>query len=153
MFATIRTKLIGFSIASLLFIGLVGGAGYYGYLSVNSAYLDTRENFMLNEKQLDAEVAQNAIRADLLIILRASKSGDTAAFDAAQKALNTLLNELAHQSIKSETLTAAAEEVRLAYTAVRSAEEAYTNSARNIAALAMSNADVAEVQFDVLNKQ
>src|SRR3990172_8916577 len=81
MFATIRAKLLGFGFVSLLSIVLVGVGGYYGYHVPSGALADSQGRFDAVNTQLRAELAQDAMRSDVLLILRAAKSGDQAAYE------------------------------------------------------------------------
>lgn len=158
MFATIRAKLLGFGFVSLLFIVLVGGAGYYGYHVPSRALADSQVRFDVVSTQLSTQLAQDAVRTDVLQILRAAKSGDAVAFEEAQKELNGHLDVLTGQTAKSRTSAAPTEnirpeKIRQAAAVVRADEEAYAKSARNIAAQAMSNSGGAEAQFSIFNEQ
>lgn len=157
MFATIRAKLLGFGFVSLLFIMLVGGAGYYGY-SVHSGVLsDSQGRFDAFNTQLRTELAHDAVRTDVLQILRAARIGDPVAYEAAQMELNEHLDVL--DKAASNRITAAPtgnirpEKIRKAAAAVRADEEAYAKSARSIAALAMTGSGGAEAQFNAFNEQ
>jgi len=153
MFVTIRAKLLGFSFVSLLFIVLVGGGGYYGYRVLNGALADSQARSDAVNTQLRTELAQDAVRVDVLQILRVAKSGDPVAYEEAQKELNEHLDALAEQTARNRTSAAPAEKIRQAAAVVRADEEAYANSARNIAALAISNSGGAEAQFNAFNEQ
>ncbi len=158
MFATIRAKLLAFSFVSVLFIVLVGGAGYYGYHVLSGAISDTQGSSDAVNTQLRAELVQDEVRADVLQILRTAKSGDSAAHDAAahdaaQKELNEHLEVLTGQTSNSRIPDALAGKVRQADADVRAGEEAYARSARNIAALANTGSGDAEAQFNAFNEQ
>jgi methyl-accepting chemotaxis protein len=152
MFATIRAKLLGFSIVSLLSIILVGAAGYYGYRVFGGAVEDAQGGFDTVNTQLRMELAEHAVRADVLQSLRAAKGGDSAAYEEAQKKLNEHLNDLTGKSANSMSSDALAEKTRQAAAVVRADEQAYTQSAMNIAALAMTNSAGAEAQFGAFNE-
>ena len=152
MFATIRAKLLGFSIVSLLSIALVGAAGYYGYRVFGGTVEEAQGGFDTVNTQLRMELAEHAVRADVLRILRAAKGGDTAAYDEAQKELNDHLNVLTDKSASSRSPAALAEKTRQATAVVRADEQAYTQSALNIAALAVTNSAAAEAQFGAFNE-
>jgi len=151
MFATIRAKLIGFGFISLLSVVLAGGAGYYGYRVSSGSLADTQARFDAVNTLLRTDLAQDAVRADVLQILRVAKSGDPVAYEEAQKELNGHLDVL-EQAARNRTSTALAEKVRQAATAVRADEEAYTKAARNIATQAMTNNSGAEAQFTAFNE-
>lgn len=152
MFATIRAKLIGLSFVSLLFILLAGGAGYYGYSVLSDALADTQGSHDVVNTQLRADMVQDAVRADMLQILRESKSGNTAGYEEALKELNEHLNAMTDKTAKNTTVAALTEKTRQAVAVVRADEDACAKSARNIAALAMTNSGAAEAQFSAFNE-
>jgi len=152
MFATIRAKLLAFSIVSLLSIVMVGAAGYYGYRVFGGAVEDAQGGFDAMNTQLRMEVAEHAVRADVLQILRVTKGGDTAAYEEVQKNLNEHLNVLTDKSSNIRNSDAPAIKIRQAAAVVRADVGAYTQSALNIAALAMTNSAAAEAQFGAFNE-
>jgi len=151
MFATIRAKLLGFSIVSLLSIILLCAAGYFGYLVLGGAAADAQEKFDTMNTQLRMDLAGHAVRADVLQILRVARSGDSVASEAAQKDLKEHLNVLADRTANSRNSAAVSEKIRQATAVVRADEQAYTQSALNIAALAMTSSAGAEAQFSAFN--
>ena len=157
MFATIRAKLLGFGFVSLLFIVLVGGAGYYGYSMLSGVLSDSQGRFDAFNTQLRTELAHDAVRTDVLQILRAARSGDPVAYEAAQMELNEHLDVLdkaaSNSSPAAPTENIRPEKIRKAAAAVRADEEAYAKSARSIAALAMTGSGGAEAQFNAFNEQ
>jgi len=152
MFATIRAKLLGFSMVSLISIVLVGAAGYYGYRILDGAAADAQGRFDTVNNQLRSELADHAVRADLLHILRVAKGGESAAYEQAQKELNEHLNVLTDKTAKRNDSAAATDKIRQAIAVVRADEEAYTQSAMNIAALAMMNSAGAEAQIGAFDE-
>jgi methyl-accepting chemotaxis protein len=151
MFATIRAKLLGLSFVSLLAIILMGAAGYYGYLVFDGAVADAQERFDTINSQIRMELAEHAVRADVLQILRVAKGGDSAANEEAQKNLKEHVNVLTNKSANSRNSAAFPEKIRQAIAVVRADEQAYTQSALNIASLAMTSSAGAEAQFSAFN--
>ena len=156
MFATIRAKLLGLSFVSLISIVLVGIAGYYGYRMLDGAAADARVRFDTENVRLRTELAEHAVRADLLHILRLAKGGDSTAFEEAQKELNQHLKFLTEKSANRNDAAMVTDKIRKAAAVVRADEDAYTQSAMNIAALALMNSAGAEAQLgafdDLFNK-
>ena len=156
MFATIRAKLLGLSFVSLISIVLVGIVGYYGYRMLDGAAADARVRFDTENVRLRTELAEHAVRADLLHILRLAKGGDSTAFEEAQKELNQHLKFLTEKSANRNDAAMVTDKIRKAAAVVRADEDAYTQSAMNIAALALMNSAGAEAQLgafdDLFNK-
>jgi HAMP domain-containing protein len=125
---------------------------YYGYRLLGGAVEDAQGGFDSVNAQLRMELTEHAVRADVLRILRAAKGGDAAAYDDAQKELNEHLNVLTDKSAKSGSPAALAEKIRQATAVVRADEQAYSQSALNIAALAVTNSAAAEAQFGAFNE-
>jgi len=151
MFASIRAKLIGLSIVTLLCILLVGGSGYYGHYTLTGANTQRQVNSDAINAHLRAEVELEVVRADVLQVLHAAKNGDPVAYEEAQKKLNEHLNTL-EKNIKAGDFSAFTEKIRQAAAVVRADEEVYAKLARDIAALAMTNSGSAEMQFNAFNE-
>ena len=147
MFATIRAKLIGLSVISLLGIVLVGMAGFYGYYMASDAYADKQGGLDALGAHIRTDAAHDVVRADVLQILRAAKGGDAVAFEEAQKELNEHLGVLTDKTAQNSTAIPAGK-IRQAAAAVHADEEVFVKSALNIAALAMANSSGAETQFN-----
>ncbi len=152
MFATIRAKLLAFSIFSIVSIVLVGAAGFYGYRVIGGTNADAQKVLDAMNAQLRTEAAEHAVRADVLQMLRIAKSGDTASYEEAQKKLNEHLSVLAGKSSINGDAGASAIKIRQAAAAVRADVGAYTQSALNISALAMTNSAAAEAQFGAFDE-
>ena len=94
MFVTIRAKLIGLSFLSLLFIALVGGFGYYSNVELAKALADTHGKQEAINSFMQASMGQDAVRADVLQLLRASRNADAVAYKEASDDLNGHLKAL-----------------------------------------------------------
>jgi methyl-accepting chemotaxis protein len=147
MFATIRAKLIGLGLISLLSIVLAGGGGYYGYSLLADACAEKQGGFGASSALIRADAAQEVVRADVLQILRAAKSGDTATYDDALKELNEHLKALIVSIAGNTSSMATGEKPRQAIAAARAEADSYAKSAQSIAALALTNSAAAEAQF------
>ena len=146
MFVTIRAKLIGLSFLSLLFTALVGGFGYYSNVELADALAGAhgrQEGLNVQES-----LGQDAVRADVLQLLRVSRNADDAAFKAASDDLNghlkALMGNIANTGLSEKTRQAAA--------IVKADVNAFAKSAQSIAALAQTDILSAEAQFNVFNE-
>jgi len=151
MFVTIRAKLIGFSVLSLLSVALVGGVGYYGKSELSDAIDYTQGNFALINTNMRANMSHDEIRADVLQILREAKIGETVAYKEAVKNLNGHMQSLSANIAGIVNSQAVAPQTRQAGSAVKTSVEGYIKSAQNIVALAQTDTVSAEVQFDEFN--
>ena len=146
MFVTIRAKLIGLTFLSLLFTALVGGFGYYSNVELADALAGAhgrQEGLNVQES-----LGQDAVRADVLQLLRVSRNADDAAFKAASDDLNghlkALMGNIANTGLSEKTRQAAA--------IVKADVNAFAKSAQSIAALAQTDILSAEAQFNVFNE-
>jgi twitching motility protein PilJ len=147
MFVTIRAKLIGFIFLSLLFIALVGGFGYYSNTELADAMAEMQGKSEAINTLVQGSIAQDAVRADVLQILRAAKSGDAVVYKEAARDLNDHLKALTG-NVASNGLT---EKTRQAVAIVSADAGVYAKSAQSIAALAQADSGGAEAQFIVFN--
>lgn len=148
MFVTIRAKLIGFSFLSLLFIALVGGFGYYSNVELGDALVETQGKLEAINTHTQGKIAQDAVRADVLQILRAAKSGDAVAYKDAANDLNEHLKALTSR-VDNNGL---AEKIRQAVAIVSTDAGVCAKSAQSIAAQAQADSGGAEAQFSVFNE-
>ena len=148
MFVTIRAKLIGFSILSMLLILLVSGSGYYGGYELHKALLETQENTTAVNSYLRASAAHGMMRADVLQILRAAKNGDAASYADAEKDLSGHIRILT-DSVAS--LATVSEKNREAFASLGTDADSYIKLAQRIAELAKTDSSAAEEQFNVFN--
>lgn len=147
MLVTIRAKLIGFSVFSLLLVLLVGIAGNYGKSELNRAVANSQDNFPVINTNTQINIALDGVRTDLLQILREAKNGETTAYKEAIRNLNEQLKLLGNNANKLSTSTVLSEKTRQAATIVRAGVEGYTKSAQGIATTALVDMAGAEVQL------
>jgi len=147
MFVTIRAKLIGFTILSLLFVSLVGGSSFYGGNVLFGVMAESRENnlAMDNFKSIDTVYAM--LRADVLQILLAAKRGDVTAYEEASKALNSHAKQLTGNTSKFPAVASLSDQSRKALIAARTDAENLVKQAQNISGLAKTDAGGAEAQL------
>jgi twitching motility protein PilJ len=148
MFVTIRAKLIGFSILSLLIAVLVGGAGYYGKSAQRETIEYTQAKFVLVNANMSADKAQDEVRADTLQILREAKNGETALYNDAVNNLNEHLKTLSSNVAKIMNSAVLSEKPRQAIAIVRADIESYVKSAQDIVSLAPRDIAGADKLFD-----
>ena len=151
MFVTIRAKLIGLSFLSLLFILTVSGAGYYGGYELKNALSDTRGNFEAINSYMRADAAHGMVRADVLEILRAAKSGAVVEYEDAVKGLNEHLKILTANITNNAAFAVLSEKSRKAIAAVRTDTDSYAKLAQKIALMAKTDGSGAEAQFNTFN--
>jgi twitching motility protein PilJ len=149
MFVTIRAKLIGFSFLMLLLIALVGGFAYYSNAELANVIGQTHAKSEAINTTMQQSLAQDAVRADVLQILRTAKSGDAAAYKEASNDLNDHLKGLSGNTAANNRLT---EKPRSAIATVNADADVYASSAQSIAALAQADSVGAEAQFSVFNE-
>ena len=149
MFVTIRAKLIGFSFLMLLLIALVGGFAYYSNAELANVIGQTHAKSEVINTYMQQSLAQDAVRADVLQILRTAKSGDAAAYKEASNDLNDHLKGLSGNTAANNRLT---EKTRSAIATVNADADVYASSAQSIAALAQADSAGAEAQFSVFNE-
>lgn len=153
MFVTMRTKLIGFSLFSLIMILLVGGVGYYGKSELEESITYTQRNFTLLNANMRVNMAHDEIRADVLQVLREAKIGETIAYKEAVKNLNDHLKALDGYIKNILNSSALQDKTRQAVGTVRTDVEDYTKSAQAIVQLAQTDTAGAETQLNEFNEK
>ncbi len=148
MFATIRAKIIGLSVLSLLFVLLVTGTGYYGYSGSGGATMrnDAKSGMLSGE-------AQALARADVLEAVRAAKGGDMERYKDAAKDLKRHLDALNSGMGPNTAPAAFSEKARQAAAGIRTGEENYVKLAQSIATLAQTDPGGAEAQLGVFSAE
>ncbi|MDH4234079.1 MAG: methyl-accepting chemotaxis protein [Gallionella sp.] len=153
MFATIRAKIIGFSLFSLMAILLVGGAGNYGKTGLSSAIAPAQDILAANNTNMRVNIAHDEVRADVLQILRNARNGDVAAGKEIEKSLTERLKELNTNIVRIMASNVLAEKTRQAASVVRADVEGYAKSAQSIATMAQIDSAGAEAQFVDFNEK
>lgn len=147
MFATIRAKIIGFSVLSLLFVLLVAGFGYYGYSGLGGAFTRNDPLGMLSGE------AHAMARADVLEAVRAAKSGDMEHYKDAAKDLKRHLDALTSSMAQNTAPSSFSEKTRQAVAGIRTGEDNYAKLAQSIATLAQTDPGGAEAQLGVFSAE
>jgi methyl-accepting chemotaxis protein len=150
MFVTIRAKLIGLSILSLLIVVAVGGAGYYSKTELSDTIDSAQGSLVLINTNMRANIAQDEIRADVLQILREARSGETPAYKEAVKNLNDHAKSLTDNTAKIISSATLSEKFRQAAVAIRADVDGFTKSAQAIAIQAPVDVVGADKLFDEL---
>jgi methyl-accepting chemotaxis protein len=153
MLVTIRARLIGFSILSLLIVVLVGGVGYYGKSELRDAIEYMQGKLVLANTSMRVNLAQDEIRADVLQILREAKGVETPAYKEEVKNLDEHLKTLSSNTAKILNTTDLSEKFRQAVVLERADIEVYAKSAKDIASLAPIDAAGSEKLFDDFNEK
>jgi methyl-accepting chemotaxis protein len=148
MFVTIRAKLIGLSFLSVLFIALVGGYGYYNIVRLANFISDTHGKQETLNTFVQSSISQDAVRADVLQLLRASKSGDAVSYKEASSDLSEHLKTLAGKPFSNGLSEATKQAVAI----VNADASAYAKSAQSIAAMAQADIGSAEAQLSAFNE-
>ena len=98
-----------------------------------------------------ADAAHGMVRANVLQILRAAKSGDVAEYEDAAKGLNEHLKTLTANATNNAAFAALSEKSRKAIATVRTDADSYVKLAQKIALMAKTDGSGAEAQFNAFN--
>lgn len=152
MFKTIRTKLIGLSLLSLCFIFLAGVAvDYAGGESANE-FSGVQGNSAEIIAPLQESAMHELVRADVLQVLRAGKSGEVPAYQEAVQELNEHLKTLNDSVTRKLIADKLSDKTRQALAAVREDVGNYVRLAQDIGALPLDAAGSAEAQWISFNE-
>lgn len=152
MFATIRAKIIGFSFLSLLFIALMSGAGYYGYVEFTHVMgkLNGHDSIKADMRN---SMAHEMVRADVLQVLRHARNGDMESYKEVAKDLQKHLDTLTSSAAKATASTGFADKTRAAIATVRTDADGFAKVAQNITTLALTDPNGAEELFGAFNAE
>jgi methyl-accepting chemotaxis protein len=146
MFATVRAKLIAFSLVSLSFIMLVGAAGYYEKSGLKDALAHTQQNFTALNTQMQLSQVIEQAYGDVAQVMREARIGNTEPYNEALRSLDNDLKTLdsAVRQIGSAPLP---DKIRQAAAIARTGADDFAKSARSIASQAVADAPGAEAQM------
>lgn len=146
MFATVRAKLIAFSLVSLSSIMLVAAAGYYEKSELKDALAHTQQNFTAINTQMQLSQVMEQAYGDVVQAMREARIGNTEPYNEALRSLDSDLKTLngAARQIGAAPLP---EKTRQAAAIVRMGADDFTKSARSIASQAVADAPGAEAQM------
>jgi methyl-accepting chemotaxis protein len=143
---TIRQKLLALCMVSLLFVMLVGGVGYWGIVTLERASQDMLVKFVALRNSLEADMMHDAIRADVLAVLRAAKLADRGQLEQARNDIKEHGDWFRSSLQKNEALALDAG-VKGALGAAKPRLEAYLSNAQQLAELATGDSAAAEAKF------
>lgn len=151
MFVTIRAKLIGFSTLALLLVALVGGAAFYGKTELGAAVEQTQGSISLLDSNIRANVAQEQIRAEILLLSR--DAAETEANKNAIKRANEQLNTLNSNTQRIMNAANVTGKSRQAIAEVSADVEGYSKSVREILASVEADANMMEARYEEFDKK
>ena len=155
---TIRQKLFAYGLVALAFLLIVGGTGFHAAAVLTDAAHEMQQQGTALQHQMEADMAHDALRADVLAALLAGRSG-TGQADA-------LKAELAEHAKEFRDAVRKLDEMRLdaataaAVAKTRPAMDAYVKSATEVVGLAFNQNETAmarlpafDASFKVLEKE
>jgi methyl-accepting chemotaxis protein len=145
---SIQGRLFGFSAAGLAFILLVGGAGYLAMSKLSDVKDDITDNGLALRNQLQADMAHDAMRGDVLAAQVAGLHKNEKEMAAAQKGFDGHAKRLTGSLAALETMHLS-REIKDALAKVRPHADAYLRAAA--AAVAAGGAE-AETSADKLRE-
>lgn len=143
---TIKARLLLANVATLAFVAIVGAIGYAAVELLDAAMDGVTTNGSVIKDQLQADMAHDALRSDVLSALMAAAQGNAAEVQAARKEAAervTLFNDLL-ASMEKRTSDAA---LTKAMANVRPDADAYLKSATDIVALTATDAAAAHAAY------
>ena len=140
---TIKLRLLLSSLATLVFVALVGWIGYVAVQSLDAAMDSITTNGAVIKAQLQADMAHDALRADVMSALMAASQGNAAEVQVAGREVAervAVFNKLLADMERNTTDAA----LKAAMARVRPDASAYLKSASDIVALAGVDAAAAQ---------
>ncbi len=148
MFKTIRTKLIALSVLAITLIAAVGvSANFVDTPKVKSSGVGVAE--MIAPMQTSA--TYELVRADVLQILHAGKSGEILVHDEAVQALNDHLKTLADGMAKNSAASLS-NKTRQAFAKVSSDVGNFVKTAQDVGALPLADVGAADAQMALFDE-
>ncbi len=142
---TIKHKLFVFS---LLALSGVAGSGYLGNRELTDAKTEITTNFLALKNHLHADMMHDAIRADVLSALYASKNGNTEQHQNAATELKGHVKEI-RQTLQMNAELALNDDIKNALEQVKPALESYVTGADAIVSAASKDHAAAAAQLPV----
>ena len=143
---TIKQKLLGFSFFALAFVVGVAGSGYEANRELNKSLSDVTTSFTVLKNHLEADMMHDAIRADVISALYATKNGHTTQYQEAANDLKEHATEL-RARVESNAVLPIPAEIRSALEQVKPALENYTQNAKIVVVAAAKDVASAEAQL------
>ncbi len=152
MFKTIRAKLIGLSLVSVLLILLVGVAAHFSGSMLAEQFSDAQGDLAEISSYTQESTLHELVRADVLQILRAGKMGDAVAHEEAVKTLNEHLKDLSNSNATKKTSAMLTGKTLQAFATARADVGSYSKLAQEIGALPLTNVAAADAQWVTFNE-
>lgn len=143
---TIKQKLLAFSLFSLTFVVGVASSGYWGNRELTGSLSQITTNFSGIRNHLEADMMHDAIRADVISALYASKNGNKTQYQEAENNLKGHSAELRGYLEANAALPLPAD-IEKAIEQVKPALESYIVSADSVVTVALKDHATAEAQF------
>ena len=153
MFVTIRAKLIGLSLLSLLSLVIVGGISYYGKSEMGRINDHAQGKFSLLDTSQRINVAPDEIRAEMLQILREIRNGETVVYSEAIKSLNDRLKAYARDVAGIKDSPAISDDTREAANVLRTDADEYAKSVQTTIQLVQADQSGSDAQLDDFNEK
>ncbi|HWQ94592.1 MAG TPA: methyl-accepting chemotaxis protein, partial [Gammaproteobacteria bacterium] len=135
---SIKQRLLGFGLLSLIFIGVVAAGGYWGAHRLASAMADIVLTSSALRNEMQADMMHDALRADVLAALQAGASKDEGDKQAVVKDLEDH-SAVFRKSISDNMALALNQAYKDALQKAQPALDAYIESAKSIVQLAFEN--------------
>ena len=143
---SIKQRLLGFGLLSLIFIGVVAAGGYWGAHRLASAMADIVLTSSALRNEMQADMMHDALRADVLAALQAGASKDEGDKQAVVKDLEDH-SAVFRKSISDNMALALNQAYKDALQKAQPALDAYIESAKSIVQLASENHAAAEAKL------
>ena len=143
---TIKTRLLLSSLATLAFVAIVGVIGYAAVASLDQAMDSVTANGSAIKDQLQADMAHDALRADVLSALMAASQDNGAEVQAAHKSADQRAAAF-NERLASMERGATDAVLSKAMAGVRPDANAYLKSAADIVTLAATDAAAAQAAY------
>ncbi len=145
---TIKHKLFVFNLLALSFVAGVAGSGYWGNRALTDSQAEIIINFSAMQNHLDTDMMHDAIRADVLSALYASKTGNV------EKQQNTATDFQKHaeklrKKLEINTALPLRDDIVKSLEQLKPALESYITRADAIVAAASKDHAAAYAQFPV----
>lgn len=145
---TIKQKLLAFSLFALAFVVGVAGSGYWGNRELSNSLSYVTTKFTVLKNHLEADMMHDAIRADVISALYASKDSNPTNYQEAANDLKEHATEL-RARVESNAALPIPAEIRSALEQVKPALENYIHDAELLVVAAAKDHASAEAKLPV----
>ncbi|NOU01641.1 MAG: HAMP domain-containing protein [Gallionella sp.] len=147
MFKTIRAKLIGLCLLSLLLITLIVAAAHFAGDMLAKQFSGAEQNLAEMSSYTQESALHELVRADVIQLLQAGKAGDAPAHDAAVNVLNADLKTLIDSNASKKAAVMLTGKTRQAFATVRFDVVAYAKLAQEIGAMPIADFAAADARW------